>query len=188
MFLKYPKKVRYMINYFLNEDVVIVSRDRCNKNRFVVEKYEDVIEIGVNAEIFTRYGKAKLLYMEKKWYLYIQLSKVVIKNFKDRRYRDGFCEYIYGGEDIVELKRICMNRFNEFKNEYKEYRQFKFNGYIEDFIEEADYNIRSMLACVAYDRRNDDLKYTYITDANMEKINKLICRVSQLNNISNIPD
>lgn len=189
MFLKYPKKVRYKVTELLNSTgMVVIRRGRKDKKWYDIKDKLEEEDIEAKTEIFTKYGKCKILNMQGKWYMFIQPSNVIVKKYREMRYRKGFCDFIATSEcDKEELLKLYLNRLEYMKEEHISYRVGRFNLSLEDYINATNYNLKVILSIIKHDRECSELKYSYISDENMERFNEVFEAVEDIKGVSQVP-
>lgn len=188
MFLKYPREVRWKISELLRDKgVCVVKRDDDNVKYFKVISDLSINEIQHKTEIYTSYGKCKILNMNNLWYLFIQPSLVIVNNLNEKRYRQGFCEFISEDTSKEELFLIYSNRIYSLRREYFDYRINNFNKYMEKYLNEISDKLKIVDAALYYDREICEYPYSYLTNENMDKIKNLSNLIDRLECISQNP-
>lgn len=189
MFLKYPKKVRYKITELLKSTGMVVIRRGIKDKKWynIADKLEEE-DIEARTEIFTKYGKCKILNMQDRWYMFIQPSNVIVKRYREMRYRQGFCDFIATSEcSKEELLKLYLNRLEHMKVEHINYRASRFNLSLEEYINATNYNLKVISSIIKYDRESSELKYSYISDENMERFNEVFETVEDIKGLSQTP-
>lgn len=185
MFLKYPRSVRMKINQDLyNKGISIIKEDYEGDLLYKVTDELKVCDIKHKTEIYSKYGKCKILNMNLKWYLYIEPSCVLIRKSNDRRYQKGFCEFISEDCSEEELLFLYLHRLKKMKVEYLDYKIDRFNKRMSTCLDEAHENLKTLSANIYYDRNCSEMKYSHFTEDNLKKLHHVIKVVEELREIS----
>lgn len=188
MFLRYPRSVRMKINR--NLCIVgrcVIKEDKDGNLLYSVKDTLDVEDIEHKTELYTQYGKCKILNMNDKWYLYIMPSCTIIKKYKDRRYREGFCEFISNERSEEELLKLYSERLSNMEKEYMEYRIDRLNQRVSKYLADVNESLKIVHALIDYDRSYSEIKYSYLTDNNMVELKKIVELVEELKQVSQNP-
>lgn len=188
MFLKYPGSVRVKINKNLCiKGLCVIKEDETGELLYRVSDKLEIDDIKHKTELYTKYGKCKILKMNNRWYLYIMPSNTLIKRYRDRRYRDGFCEFIAEDCSFEELFVLYSDRLKIMEAEYTEYKINRLNERISMYLDGAYDSLKVISAVVDFDRNSSEIKYSHLTDENMKRLQNIFEAVDELKQVSQNP-
>lgn len=189
MFLKYPKTVKLMITECLNENGTSVVTNEEDRKRFygVKGKLEE-IDIEPKTEIFTRYGKCKIIKMNGRWYLYVMPSNILVRNADEKRYREGYCSFVSNDADKTKLLELYLKRIDQMKEEYLENKKARFNKRISECIDTIYSNLKVIDAITFYDRECSAIKCSHLSDENIKGFKNIMELVERLEKIPQSPE
>lgn len=143
MFRQYTRSLNYLANQLLTLDNnLAVIRPTDDKKSYIVKGSLAPSDLCHTTEIYTMFGRAKLIVEDEKLLALIQPSKVPIKTIKEMRYHEPTLYLISNDINDPDNVSSIFKKLSQMKSIFFEKNLYKLNDEIKTFIDDTLYSIK----------------------------------------------
>lgn len=188
MFRQYTRNLNYLANQLLTLDNnLVIIRPTDDKKSYIVKGSLSPNDLCHTTEIYTMFGRVKIIVEDEKLLALVQPSKVPIKTIKEMRYHEPTLYLI--SNDINDANNVSsiFKKLSQMKSIFFEKSIYKVNDEIKTFIEDTFYSMKLTKAFLVCSLSLDSHKFELTPDTilTFEQLKKQISDIDNL--MSSIP-